>query len=146
MFRATLKAILARKLRLALTTLAVVLGVAFVTGTYVLTDTIRSAFDDAFAQTEVGIDLVVRAEDPFVRDPEERIRVSDSLPQRVAQVPGVATADGVVQGYAQFVDKEGDGIQHGARRRSGRAGRSRGRGRCASSTTGRAARPRVRTR
>ncbi len=113
MFRATLKAILARKLRLALTTLAVVLGVAFVTGTYVLTDTIRSAFDDAFAQTEVGIDLVVRAEDPFVRDPEERIRVPDSLPQRVAQVPGVATADGVVQGYAQFVDKEGDGIQHG---------------------------------
>lgn len=113
MFRATVKAILARKLRLALTTLAVLLGVTFVTGTYVLTDTIRNAFDDAFAQTEVGIDLVVRAHDPYVRDPEERIRVPDSSAQRVAQVPGVATADGVVQGYAQFVDKDGDGIQHG---------------------------------
>ena len=113
MFRATLKAILARRLRLALTTLAVVLGVAFVTGTYVLTDTIGHAFDNAFAQTEVGIDLVVRAQDPYVRDPDERIRVPDSLARRIAEVRGVATADGIVRGYAQFVGKDGDGIQHG---------------------------------
>jgi putative ABC transport system permease protein len=113
MWKATIRAISARKLRLALTTLAVLLGVTFVTGTYVLTDTIRSAFDDAFAQTEVGIDLVARARDPFVRDPTERIRVPDTLTDQVAAVDGVATADGVVQGYAQFVDKEGDGIQHG---------------------------------
>ncbi len=113
MWTATIKAILARKLRLALTTLAVLLGVTFVTGTYVLTDTIRSAFDDAFAQTEVGIDLVVRARDPYVRDPTERLRVPETLANQVRGVEGVATADGIVQGYAQFVDKQGDGIQHG---------------------------------
>ena len=41
MWRATIKGVLARKVRLALTALAVVLGVTFVSGTYVLTDTLK---------------------------------------------------------------------------------------------------------
>ena len=50
MLRATLKSLLARKLRLTLTALSIVLGVGFVAGTYVLTDTMNKAFEDLFAQ------------------------------------------------------------------------------------------------
>ena len=50
MWRATWKSLLAKKLRLVLTTLSIVLGVGFVAGTYVLTDTMNAAFDEVFAQ------------------------------------------------------------------------------------------------
>ena len=65
MWKATIKGILARKLRLALTTLAVLLGVAFVSGTYVLTDTMERSFDVIFRRTVTDVDLVVRARDPY---------------------------------------------------------------------------------
>ena len=59
MFRATLKSLLARKLRLVLSGLAVVLGVMFVSGAFVVTDTLSRSFDDVFAsaysQTDVGV-------------------------------------------------------------------------------------------
>jgi putative ABC transport system permease protein len=114
MWKATLAGILARKVRLALTALAVLLGVAFVSGTYVLTDTLQHALDRVFAQTAVGIDLVVRSPDPFnTTGPGQRTRIPDSLLQRVRGVDGVATADGVVHGYAQFVGREGRSIQNG---------------------------------
>src|SRR5436305_596957 len=58
MWKATIKGILARKLRLALTTLAVLLGVAFVSGTYVLTDTMERSFDVIFRRTVTDVDLV----------------------------------------------------------------------------------------
>ena len=48
MGKATLKGLLAHKFRLAATALAIVLGVSFVAGTYVLTDTITASFDDLF--------------------------------------------------------------------------------------------------
>ena len=46
MTKVALKGLLGRKLRAALTAFAIVLGVAMVSGTYILTDTIKSAFDD----------------------------------------------------------------------------------------------------
>src|SRR4029453_17315360 len=52
---ATLKGLLAHKLRLAATALAIVLGVSFVAGTYVLTDTITASFDNLFKQVTQGI-------------------------------------------------------------------------------------------
>ena len=59
MLRATLKSLLARKLRLVLSGLAVVLGVMFVAGAFVVTDTLSRSFDsvfaDAYSQTDVGI-------------------------------------------------------------------------------------------
>lgn len=60
MLRATFKSVAARKLRLLLTATAIVLGVAFVTGTLVLTDTSTRLFDDQFSQATAGVDLVVR--------------------------------------------------------------------------------------
>jgi putative ABC transport system permease protein len=120
-WRATLKSLLARKLRLALTTLAVVLGVGFVVGTLVLTDTLSRAFDEAFAGTVEGADVVVRGEAAF--EPglggapgseafEEQPPVPEDLLQQVAGVEGVANAAGEVTGYAQLVDPNtGDPIE-----------------------------------
>jgi putative ABC transport system permease protein len=111
-WRATFKSLLARKLRLALTALAIVLGVGFVVGTLVLTDTLSRAFDQAFAVTTEGTDVVVRgasAFDPGFADPgggafEEQRPVPEDLLEEVAAIDGVAGAAGEVSGYAQLID------------------------------------------
>ena len=113
MGKATIKGILARKLRLALTTLAVLLGVAFVSGTYVLTDTMERSFDLIFRRTVTDVDLVVRARDPYTGGGSQRTRIPDTTLDGVRAVDGVATADGTTFGYAQFVDRSGDSIQNG---------------------------------
>jgi len=113
MWTATLKGILARKLRLALTTLAVLLGVAFVSGTYVLTDTLQRSFDEIFQRTVTDVDLVVRARDPYTGGGSQRTRIPDTALAQVRAAGGVATADGTAFGYAQFVDRDGHSIQNG---------------------------------
>ncbi len=119
MFRATFKSLLARKLRLTLTALSIVLGVGFVAGTYVLTDTMNKAFDDLFAQTSAGSDVIVRSTSAFTPEQNgpgggsgnERDPVPDSLLPTVQAVAGVKTAEGGVLGYAQMIDpKTGDAI------------------------------------
>ncbi|MFI5915320.1 ABC transporter permease [Dactylosporangium sp. NPDC051541] len=59
MLKATLKSLLSRKLRLTLSGLAVVLGVMFVSGAFVLTDTLQRSFDSLFASVYSGIDVQV---------------------------------------------------------------------------------------
>ena len=59
MLKIALKGVLAHKLRLAMTAIAIVLGVAFVSGTYVFTDSIKASFDDIFEGAYSGIDLNV---------------------------------------------------------------------------------------
>jgi putative ABC transport system permease protein len=113
-WRATLKSLLARKLRLALTALAVILGVGFVVGTLILTDTLGRAFDQAFAGTSEGTDVVVRgasAFEPGFADPgggvfEEQPPVPDGLLDRIEDVDGVATAAGELAGYAQLINPD----------------------------------------
>jgi putative ABC transport system permease protein len=109
-----MKSLLARKLRLLLTALAVVLGVGFVVGTLILTDTLSRAFDQAFATTAEGADVVVRgasAFDPGFADPgggafEEQPPVPEDLLEAVERVDGVAAAAGDVAGYAQLIDPD----------------------------------------
>jgi putative ABC transport system permease protein len=112
MGKATLKGLLAHKLRLAATALAIVLGVSFVSGTYVLTDTITASFDSLFKQVTQGIDVAIRSEETFggfetgeVRDP-----MPASLLERVQAVDGVRAAEGTVTGYAQLVGKDGKAV------------------------------------
>ena len=59
MFNLTRKGLWAHKLRFVLTGLAVVLGVAFMAGTMILTDTMGKTFDGLFATANEGIDVVV---------------------------------------------------------------------------------------
>ncbi|HET6771638.1 MAG TPA: FtsX-like permease family protein, partial [Actinomycetota bacterium] len=111
MWKATLKGILAHKFRLALTTLGVVLGVAFVAGTYVLTDTMEQAFDDVFTQATAGVDVEVRAAVSFTGQTSiDRGRIPASVLEDVRGIEGVSVAEAGVSGYAQMVDKQGEAI------------------------------------
>ncbi|MEA2972284.1 MAG: putative transport system permease protein [Actinomycetota bacterium] len=116
MLKATLKGVLAHKVRLLLTALAVVLGVGFVAGTYVLTDTLNATFDNLFDEVTQGVDVSVRAVSGFGDETSltsGRDTVPDTLQPVVAAVDGVRVADGSVAGYAQYVDKEGKSVDTG---------------------------------
>lgn len=119
MWRATLSSLLAHKLRLALTTLAIVLGVAFVSGTLIYTDTVRSSFDSVFGQLTDSVDLSVRGVSQL-GDAEggdqfeaERPAVPIAVADRVADVDGVAGVERNVEGIAQLVDRDGQPIGAG---------------------------------
>jgi putative ABC transport system permease protein len=112
MWKVALKGVLGRKLRLALTAVAVVLGVGFMAGTMVFTETIKKAFDGLFADINEGTDAIVRSarqiENPF--GGEERANIPDSVLDAVRAAPGVDGAEGAVQGWAVMVDRDGDAI------------------------------------
>jgi putative ABC transport system permease protein len=121
-WRAALKSLRARKLRLALTALAIVLGIGFVAGTLVLTDTALAAFDDLFGDIFAKTDVVVQAENAFQESPAggggggtaERNTIPGDLLADIQALPDVADAEGSVGGFAQVVDpKTGDAISSG---------------------------------
>jgi len=101
MLRATLKGMLSRKLRLLLSGLAVVLGVMFVSGALVLTDTLGRSFDQLFAGVYAHTDVQVHGEPRVAVSEFEGEVVPANLPadtvERVAAVPGVASARGLVE-------------------------------------------------
>jgi putative ABC transport system permease protein len=114
MRKATLKGLLAHKFRLAATALAIVLGVSFVAGTYVLTDTINATFTNLFDQVTKGIDVAVRSRESFSNQGNE---IRDPIPaavlDQVKGVDGVKAAEGTVTGFAQFIDKDGKPVTTG---------------------------------
>src|SRR5215217_6184088 len=111
MWKVTLKNLSAKKLRFVLTALAVTLGVAFMSGTLVLTDTIQRTFDDLFSDIYRDTDAVVRSPEALEYFGQtQREPVPASLLREVEGVDGVKVADGSVQAYAQVVDKDGDPI------------------------------------
>jgi putative ABC transport system permease protein len=112
MWKATIRGLLARRLRLVLTALAIVIGVGFMTATYVLTDSVKQSFDEAFAQTVSGVDLVVQGPKPL-GDSGEPERIPEATLDQARSVPGVAGAQGFVIGQAQFVGKDGDDVKGG---------------------------------
>ena len=81
MFKVTLKNLFARKFRLVLTSIAVVLGVAFMAGTFVLTDTLGNVFDDLFVDATKGIDAVVRAKEPFESEGQQQTNTRPAIPE-----------------------------------------------------------------
>ena len=98
MFRTTLKNLAARKLRLLTTSFAVLLGVAFMAGTLVLTDTIGKTFDDLFADANSGTDGYVRGELAFDSQMlgDQRPRLDAALVdthQRTSTASGTAEGD-----------------------------------------------------
>jgi putative ABC transport system permease protein len=113
MWKATIRGLFARKVRLALTAMAILLGVAFVSATYVLTDSVKRSFESVFAQTLTGVDLRVGGASAL-NSSSSAGRISESVTDQVAAVAGVRTAQGFVQtSLAQFVDRDGDPIGGG---------------------------------
>ena len=110
----TIKGLLAHKLRLALTALAIVLGVTFISGTFVLTDTLHNTFTELFGNIYDKIDFQVRGVAQLGSGANAaRNELPESLLATVRAVPGVAAAEGEVEGYAQFVAPDGKAIENG---------------------------------
>jgi putative ABC transport system permease protein len=113
LLKVALKGLLARKLRTALTGFAVVIGVAFVAGTFVFTDTIDASFKDLFERISKGTDVSVqsrRAVDVEFEDPPP---MPASTLERVQSVDGVEEAIGSVSGEVSMLDREGEPIVSG---------------------------------
>ena len=119
MFRLTIKELLGKKLRLLSTAMAVLLGVAFLAGTLILTDTATKTFDNVLADANAGTAAYVRGVsplEPLLRRPaapHRRRRWSSTLAPGRRRRPRPRRK---VNGYAQIVDKHG---QAGRRRRQG---------------------------
>lgn len=111
MLTVILRGLRARKVRLLLTGLSVVLGVSFLAGTFVFTDSVRASFDRVFASTAVDVDLVVRASS--IGGASQRERIPDFEVEDVRSIEGVRSAEGVVQGVAKVVDRDGETIRNG---------------------------------
>jgi putative ABC transport system permease protein len=114
--RFALKGLLGRKLRAALTAFAIVLGVAMVAGTFVLTDSIDKAFDSIFTDVRQGSDAVVSGKAAFeINDSGGSIAptIPVSLLGKVRALPDVAAAEPQVNGIAQLIGKNGKAIVFG---------------------------------
>jgi putative ABC transport system permease protein len=111
-FTTALKGVFAHRVRLFMTALAIVLGVAFVSGTFVFTDTINARFETLFSDVYAGVDASVRPEAPeFGGQPGQNPGSFDeSLLTEVSAIEGVSVAEGSVAGFAQIIDPNGDPI------------------------------------
>lgn len=94
---------------------AIVLGVSFVVGSFVLADSMRAGFDTLFTNISQNVDLQVRTAQEFQSDQAQDSRdpVSADLLDVVAAVPGVANVDGDLQRTATLVDEDGKAITAG---------------------------------
>lgn len=112
MLRLSLRNLLARKRRLVLTALSVVIGIAFLAGTFVFTDTIQRTFDNLFADVNKETDAYVRSAEEFDLGfgQSARSRIPSSLVPTVAATPGVVQAEGDVTGSAVIVGRDGKQI------------------------------------
>ena len=117
MGRFAIKGLLSRKLRTALTAIAIVLGVAMISGTFVLTDSIDQAFDRIFTDIRKGSNAVISGKSSFdigdqtgVTAPE----LDESLLPKVRALPDVAQAEGSVDSdVTQFIGDDGKAVVFG---------------------------------
>jgi putative ABC transport system permease protein len=116
----TVSGLLARKLRLALTGLAIVLGVTFVAGTLILGDTLNSTFNSLIGTAYEHVSFEIRGKAVLnesgaaaVQSTADRRPVPEAIAAKISHVTGVAFVHGSVQGYAQFLDRGGNAIGGG---------------------------------
>src|SRR3954466_2553864 len=95
MRKIAVRGLLARKLRPALTALAVALGVTLIAGTYIFTDTITKSFDNIFVETNKGTDVALSPNNDLAGEDDPPPIPAEVL-DKVKQVDGVATAEGSV--------------------------------------------------
>jgi putative ABC transport system permease protein len=109
--RMALRGLLARKLRTTLTGFAVVIGVAFVAGTFIFTDTINASFTDLFERVSKGVDVSVTTKKAVDADFGGRpIALPDGTLEKVKSVPGIAAAQGNLDATVTIFDKQGKRI------------------------------------
>jgi putative ABC transport system permease protein len=110
-----LKGLLGRKLRAILTAVAIVLGVAMISGTYVLTDTIKAAFGTVFTTVYAKTDAVITGKDALSNSNNNGLPPSfpASLLAKVQKLPGIAAASGGISDVAHLVGRDGKVISGG---------------------------------
>ncbi|HJV30472.1 MAG TPA: FtsX-like permease family protein [Gaiellaceae bacterium] len=114
MRRVALRGIFGRKLRTALTAFSVVLGVAMVTGSFVLTDTMSKAFDSIFSSSYEQTDVVVSGRSLVEWSDQGNALVTDDLLRRVRALPDVDAAAGEITdlnsnaNQAHLIDRDGE--------------------------------------
>jgi putative ABC transport system permease protein len=117
MTRFAIRGVLSRKLRTALTAIAIVLGVAMISGTYVLTDSIDQAFDRIFTDIRQGSNAVISGKSAVDLSDQEGVTappLDESLLPKVRALPGVAQAEGSVDSDAtQFIGDDGKAVVSG---------------------------------
>jgi putative ABC transport system permease protein len=119
MTRVTLRGLLGRKLRTVLTALAIVLGVAMVSGSFVLTDTISKAFDSIFESSYQQTDVVVSGRSTTDWSQSGKALVPQWVLDRIRTVPGVEAATGEVfdlnssANQAKLIDRQGKVVTGG---------------------------------
>ncbi|MEO5575508.1 MAG: ABC transporter permease, partial [Gaiellaceae bacterium] len=117
MIRFALKSLAGRKLRTVLTALAIVLGVAMMSGAYVLTDTIDKAFNSIFVDSYAGTDAVVTGKDPgfsFEGESAQAPPIPEETLARVREIDGVEIATGSVQDFqTKLLRPDGEAIDTG---------------------------------
>ncbi|GAA3117350.1 ABC transporter permease [Streptosporangium carneum] len=104
MLRTTLAGLRARKLRLFLTSLAIALGVGFIAGTFVLTDTMQAGFAQKFGAAADKIDVAVL---PLPGKESGAALLPEATLKKIRAVDGVADAQGLVQGTSALIGKDG---------------------------------------
>ena len=110
MFLLAVKMTLARTGRLVLTSLAVILGTAFLSGTFVFRDTINQTFDRLFADVFRDVNAYVRSTTFLELDfgGEQRAATPVSVLETVRGVAGVTSATGDIQAFARVIGKDGE--------------------------------------
>jgi putative ABC transport system permease protein len=115
--RFALKSLAGRKFRTVLTALAIVLGVAMMSGAYVLTDTIDKAFDAIFVESYAGTDAVVTGKDAgfsFEGESAQTPPIPEATLEQVRAVDGVEVATGSVQDFqTKLLRPDGESIDTG---------------------------------
>jgi putative ABC transport system permease protein len=118
MLRVTLRGVQGHLLRFLLTVFSVALGVAFVAGTLVLTDSLDNTFSSIVDQGVKGLDVQVRGQETGRTDQSQgnqavRAQLPLSLQERLRQVPGVRRVTADIQGNGLVVGKDGTPVRNG---------------------------------
>jgi putative ABC transport system permease protein len=108
MTKVAVRGLAQRKLRAFVTMLAVLLGVAFIAGSYVLTDTINESFDDIFSEAYAGTDVAISPSTTAQGEEIDLPPFSAGVLDQVRQVDGVEKAAGGIFTTVRFVDEEGE--------------------------------------
>ncbi|MDQ3781354.1 MAG: FtsX-like permease family protein [Actinomycetota bacterium] len=108
MFNIALKSTWAHKRRLIGTSLAVVLGIAFLSGTLVLSGAVRQGFEQLFTEVNAGTDAVVRGSGSIASDAfSQQSMLDGSMDEAMLAVDGVAAAAPYLEGIGQIVGSDG---------------------------------------
>ncbi len=114
MLSLVVRGFLQRKLRVALTAIAIALGVALMAGTYILTDTINSSFASIFQTASKGHDVVVTPAETLGSQVRSEVSpVTEGMLAQVRATPGVAKASGSIFSPATLLDRNGKRLTTG---------------------------------